>query len=108
MLTKNLLLGSLILTFALSSQAQSTKSSQNCTFEGVPLYGKVQVVNSFPDFKVQVVNHFPDLKVKTVNSFPKSCGKWQFVNSFPDFKVQFVNSFPDFKIQFVQFNEGLK
>lgn len=73
----------------------------DCTHEGIKLYGKVQVVNSFPDLKVQVVNSFPDLKVQVVNSFPDSCGEWQMVNSFPDFKIQFVNSFPDIKIQYV-------
>lgn len=73
----------------------------SCTFKGKKLYGKVQVVTSFPDIKVQVVSSFPDLKVQKVTSFPDSCGKWQFVNSFPDFKVQFVTSFPDVKIQYV-------
>lgn len=73
----------------------------DCTFKGKRLYGRVQVVNAFPDFKVQVVDAFPDLKVKRVNAFADSCGKWQFVDSFPDFKIQFVNAFPDFRIRFV-------
>ena len=65
------------------------------------IYGKIQIVTSFPDYKVQVVNSFPDLKVQVVNSFPDKPGKWKMVNSFPDYKIQFVNSFPDFKIQYV-------
>lgn len=73
----------------------------DCTHNGIRLYGKVQVVDSFPDIKVQVVTSFPDLKVEKVTSFPDSCGKWQFVDSFPDFKVQFVDSFPDVKIEYV-------
>ncbi len=77
------------------------KIGKDCTFKGKKLYGKVQIVNSFPDFKVQIVSSFPDLKVKQVTSFPDRCGKWQIVTSFPDFKVQFVSSFPDFKIQYV-------
>jgi len=72
-----------------------------CTLNGIKLYGKVQVVESFPDFKVQIVESFPDLNVQTVNAFPDVCGKWQFVESFPDFRVQFVTSFPDLRIRYV-------
>ena len=35
-----------------------------CSFDGIPLQGKVKVVNSFADIKVQVVNSFADIKVK--------------------------------------------
>lgn len=79
----------------------------NCTYNGIKLYGKVQVVDSFPDIKVQVVNSFPDLKVQKVDSFADSCGKWEFVDSFPDFKIQYVVSFPDIKIQFVDSFPGI-
>ena len=65
------------------------------------IYGKIQIVTSFPDYEVQVVDSFPDLKVQVVNSFPDKPGKWQMVNSFPDFKIQLVDSFPDFKIKYV-------
>ena len=68
---------------------------------GVVLPGKVQIVDSFPDFKVQAVTSFPDLKVMLVESFPDDCGEWQIVESFPDFTIQYVTSFPDFKIQMV-------
>ena len=47
----------------------------DCTFKGKKLFGKIQIVSSFPDIKVQVVDSFPDLKVQMVNSFPSSCGK---------------------------------
>lgn len=87
--------------------AGSSKVNPDCTCNGKQLFGKVQIVNSFPDFKVQSVNSFPDLKVQWVNSFPDKCGLWQSVNSFPDFKIQFVDSFPDFKIQFVNSFPGL-
>jgi len=73
----------------------------NCTFNGFPLYGKVQFVESFPDVKVKVVESFPDIKVKIVQSFPDDCGEWKIVNSFPDVKVQLVESFPDVKVKFV-------
>jgi len=73
----------------------------DCSFNGKKLYGKVQVVTSFPDIKVQVVDAFPDIKVKMVDAFPDACGKWQIVDAFPDFKIQFVTSFPDIKIKYV-------
>lgn len=87
--------------------APTDKIGSDCSFKGVPLHGKVKIVESFPDFKVKVVNSFPDLKVKIVNSFPDDCGEWQFTESFPDFKIQIVESFPDFSIQYVESFPGL-
>ncbi len=95
-------LGVLVIMPALAGNVGS-----DCSFKGKRLYGKVQVVTSFPDIKVQVVSSFPDLKVQKVSSFPDSCGKWQFTDSFPDFKIQFVDSFPDIKIQYVDSFPGL-
>jgi len=80
---------------------------ENCTYKDYKLYGKIEVVESFPDIKVQVVESFPDLKVEVVESFPNDCGEWQFVENFPDLKVQFVESFPDVKIQFVESFPGI-
>ena len=76
-------------------------SKGSCTFNGKKLYGKIQIVTSFPDVKVQEVTSFPDVKVQKVTSFPDTCGKWQIVTSFPDTKVQIVTSFPDVKVQYV-------
>lgn len=87
---------------------QMGRVSNSCVFRGKRLWGKVQVVRHFPDFKVQVVSHFPDVKVQRVNHFPDRCGKWQFVSHFPDFKIQYVSHFPDFKIQFVQHFPGVR
>lgn len=97
----------IVLTLFLNLTANAGNISSSCTYKGKPLYGKVQVVNSFPDFKVKKVTSFEDLKVKQVTSFPDKCGRWQFVNSFPDFKIQYVDSFEDFKIKFVDSFEGL-
>ena len=82
-------------------------SKGDCTFKGKKLYGKIQIVTSFPDVKVQEVSSFPDVKVQKVSSFPDKCGKWQIVTSFPDTKVQFVSSFPDVKIQYVSSFPGV-
>ncbi len=79
----------------------------DCSFNGLPLYGKVKFVESFPDIKIQFVESFPDLKVKFVNSFPDECGEWQIVESFPDIKVQVVESFPDIKVKMVESFPGL-
>jgi hypothetical protein len=88
--------------FSAGLAPSSSASEADCVFQGKKLYGKVQVVSSFPDIKVQKVQSFPDLKVQWVNNFPDSCGKWQKVESFPDLKIQYVESFPDLKVQFVQ------
>ncbi len=88
-------------------QSSDSKVGADCTFNGKKMYGKVQIVESFPDFKIQIVDSFPDLKVEKVKSFPDSCGRWEFVESFPDFKVQIVESFPDLKVQYVTSFPGL-
>ncbi|MCK5750406.1 MAG: hypothetical protein KAH44_29585 [Oricola sp.] len=72
-----------------------------CAFNGFPLHGDVQVVDSFPDIKVQIVDSFPDLNVQFVESFPDACGQWRLVDSFPDVKIQYVESFPDIRIRTV-------
>jgi hypothetical protein len=87
---------------------KSKINSYNCSYKGKPLYGKVKIVESFPDIKVKVVTSFPDLKVEIVENFPNQCGKWQFVDHFPDLKIQFVESFEDIKIEFVKSFPGLR
>ena len=89
------------------AHADNSIDSDACTLNGFKLYGKFQVVDSFPDLKVQIVTSFPDLKVQTVTSFPDDCGEWQFVDSFPDVKIQYVDSFPDLKIEMVTSFPGL-
>jgi len=88
-------------------EASSGDKVTDCKYKNVSLYGKVKVVNSFPDFKVKIVESFPDLKVKIVESFPDSCGKWKMVDSFPDFTIQFVDSFPDFTVKMVESFPGM-
>lgn len=83
------------------------EDDNDCTFNEIPLHGKVKFVESFPDIKVKFVNSFPDLKVKFVSSFPDDCGEWQIVESFPDFTIQVVESFPDIEIKVVESFPGL-
>lgn len=74
--------------------------------EGKPdkckLFGKIEVVDVFPDVKIQKVQAFGDIKVKWVDAFADEPGEWQKVDVFGDFKVQFVDAFPDYKIEEVQ------
>jgi hypothetical protein len=105
---KKILAVALILALSLlSAAALAGNVGSDCTFNGKKLFGKIQIVTSFPDIKVQVVTSFPDLKVQKVTSFPDSCGKWQMTDSFPDIKIQIVDSFPDIKIQYVDSFPGV-
>jgi len=90
-----------LLAGALPAHADDRIDQEACAFDGFPLYGDIEVAESFPDLKVQIVDSFPDLKVEIVESFPDDCGQWRYVESFPDVKIQFVDSFPDIKIQLV-------
>lgn len=94
--------------FLVSSTAVADKKvGKDCTFEGRNLWGKIKLVEHFPDLKVEVVNHFPDLKVKQVEHFPDKCGKWKMVEHFPDLKVKIVEHFGDIKIKFVEHFPGV-
>ncbi|WP_017304572.1 hypothetical protein [Spirulina subsalsa] len=96
---------SVFLRLTIPSFAHS--SLTQCHYKNQPLYGKVKIVENFPDFKIKVVSSFPQLKVQWVNAFPNRCGQWQFVEHFPDFTVQFVEHFPDFTVQFVEHFSGV-
>jgi hypothetical protein len=95
------------LTLSPAGAADGGFNKANCTFNGKKLYGKIQVVTTFPDVKVQVVTAFPDLKVQRVHAFPDTCGKWEMVDVFADTKVQFVDVFPDVKIEYVHAFPGI-
>ncbi len=94
----------LLAFFVLSVDAGTV--SDACTLNGKPLYGRVQVVHAFPDFRVQAVHVLPDLRVQKVKVFPNRCGQWQFVRNFPDFRIQFVHVLPDVRVQFVDVLPG--
>ena len=87
--------------------AAGGKLGADCSFKGKKLYGKIKIVEAFPDLKVQVVDAFPDLKVQVVDAFPDKCGKWKMVDAFPDVKIQMVTAFPDIKIKYVNAFPGL-
>ena len=114
---KTLILALLVLlTLPIVAQSKDKKpglNKENCTFvtkdgKTFNLYGKVKIVESFPDIKVQIVESFEDLDVKIVENFPDQCGKIKLVESFPDVKVQIVNSFPDIKVKIVESFPGVR
>jgi hypothetical protein len=83
-------------------------SAEPDTVDVARVYGRIQFVEHFPDYKVQVVDHFPDLRVQRVEHFPDGPGKWQIVDHHPDYKIQFVDHFPDFSIQYVDHFPGVE
>lgn len=72
------------------------------------LYGRIQWVDHFPDYKVKIVEHFADLHVQLVRHFADAPGKWMIVEHFPDFKLQRVEHFPDFTIKWVEHFPGVQ
>jgi len=105
-----------LMAFPVMAQSDDKKpgiNKENCTFtnkdgKSFNLYGKVKIVENFPDIKVQIVDSFEDLDVKIVESFPDQCGKVKLVESFPDVKVQIVEHFPDIKVKIVDAFPGVK
>merc|ERR1719195_898546 len=65
------------------------------------VFGKIQFVDNFGDYKVEVVDNFADLKVQKMDNFADSTGKWQIVTTMPDYKIEIVKNFADFKVQYV-------
>jgi len=61
----------LLIQFLLSGFASAQNPvAEGCSYEGIPLYGNVKIVESFPDFTVKFVDSFPDFTVQFVESFP--------------------------------------
>ncbi|WMD21577.1 hypothetical protein RAS12_04160 [Achromobacter seleniivolatilans] len=103
---KHVILAALIAAPVISYADGLDKS--HCTYNGIPLRGKVQFVTAFADIKVQEVNAFADLNVQKVNAFADSCGKWEIVTAFPDFTVQLVSAFGDLKVSWVSAFPGVR
>ena len=101
------LLSAAIALVVLANPVRAQLNPSSCRYRGTQLYGKVEIVEAFPDLKVQVVNSMPDLDVKFVENFPDECGEWQVSKIFPDLRVQFVNIFPDLKIRIVNSSPGI-
>ncbi len=89
----------------------SSPQISSCTIQvrgkTIPLYGRVQVVNAFADFRVEVVPFSADLKVQAIDRMPMYCGEWQFVDSTPDFTIEYVPFSADLQIEFVDALPGM-
>ena len=73
----------------------------DCTLSGIPLHGRVRVVQNLADFKVRETS-FPDLRVNE-SPFTDRCGEWEFVDALEDFKIQWVTALEDFSIEYSSF-----
>lgn len=89
------------LLFALASTASHGGEITDCTYNGIELYGTVEIVNAFGDLQISPTIAGGDIKVKFVENFPDSCGKWQVVDAFADFSIEFVKGGEDISVRFV-------
>ena len=90
------------------NSGSSPINRDSCTCKGIPLYGKVGVVDASADFKVEIVDIGADLRVERVDIGADSCGKWEFVDIGEDFTVEFVEIGADFKVEFVEISPGIR
>lgn len=104
-LISHLASGVLIVLITGSSVPGEYRNSQPIELDKI--YGRIQIVDHFPDYKVKKVDHFPDIRVQFVDHFPDSPGKWKLVEHFPDFKIKWVDHFEDFKIKEVDHFPGV-
>ncbi len=82
--------------------------SENCECRGIPLYGRVRVVQRNATFRVKVTNDQADLNVQRYNMPTTICGLWYFIESEnEDFTIEYVNSGEDFSIAFTPNRPGL-
>ncbi len=89
-----------------ATQADNPISS-NCEWNGIKLYGKVEIVENFGDIKVEFVDNFGDIKVEFVENFADDCGEWEIVENFGDFTIEIVENFGDIKVEKVENFPGL-
>lgn len=79
-----------------------------CSFNGVPMSGRVKVVSVGAQFKIRLVGSNASLMVKGVTRPAKRCGEWQFVSATPAFTVEIVRTGEDFTVSLGAAHPGLK
>ena len=92
---------SIFLLFSISVFSQVVDS--NCMYNGIELYGEVEVVSCCADFDVYISSaNWSDCYEVEIVSFATECHEWEIVNSNPDFTIHIVSSsiFADFSIYF--------
>ena len=93
-----------VLGVLLTAVPAAADLTADCTFDGLPRWGTVRVVDShYADLDVRVVDSYGDLLVRVVDSYPDACGEWEIVDShYADFTVRFVDShYADLDIEWV-------
>lgn len=81
-----------------TSSARTSVGWSGCSFNGVPMFGRVKAVSVGAQFKIRLVGSKAALKVKGVTRLAKSCGEWQFVSAAPAFTVEIVRTGEDFTV----------
>lgn len=81
-----------------ASSAQTSVGWSGCSFNGVPMFGRVKFVSVGAQFKIRLIGNKAALKVKGVTRSAKSCGEWQFVSAAPAFTVEIVRTGEDFTV----------
>ena len=81
--------------------AQSETIEMSMDVDIDKIFGRIQLVETFADYRVEVVDAFADLRVKKVDASADGSGLWHLVDAFPDFRIQIVSVFGDFRIQWV-------
>jgi len=81
-----------------TSSAQTSVGWSGCSFNGVPMFGRVKFVSVGAQFKIRLIGNKAALKVKGVTRSAKSCGEWQFVSAAPAFTVEIVRTGEDFTV----------
>jgi hypothetical protein len=87
--------------------AHESFNKDDCTCKGIPLKGRVKVVEYGAHFEVKIVDYAPDLNVKAVSYGANNCGEWQFVDYGADFEIKFVDYGADFEIKYVDYAPGI-
>lgn len=80
----------------------------SCSYQGIPLKGKVKFVEHGEDFKIKYVNYDEDLGVEFVKWGADDCGEWQEVDYGEDFKVKVVDWDEDVKVKKVEYSPGMR
>lgn len=102
----------LLLLLPVSIFAEVTIDKDNCTIikdgKTFPLYGNIQIVDSYPDIEVKIVDSYPDIEVKIVDSYANDCGEIKIVDSYPVVRVKIVDSYPDIEVKIVDSYPGIR
>lgn len=107
---KKFLLSLALISASLISFAQDvTIDKEKCTItkygKTYPLYGKVQIVEDYPDFTVKITDDFYDLVIKETGNVQCECGEYRLSDDYPDIRIKIVDDYPDIRVRYAGWNE---